>query len=233
MTPTESHHNARRRAVRGVVAGTGLLLASLAMPLTGFAAGAGADPMTSNDPSMETAIFAGGCFWCVESDFDKVKGVVSTVSGYIGGSNDEPTYKNHTTYGHREAVEITYDPSVVDYGTLLDVFWTSVDPTDAGGQFCDRGFSYSTAIYATDDEQLQTAKASAETFAASLDEPIATEIVEAPRFWPAEDYHQDYYAKNPLRYNYYRRACGRDRKVEAVWGDRAYEGLKSAKKESS
>ena len=190
-------------------------------------------PTTANDPSMGRAIFAGGCFWCVESDFDKVPGVVSTVSGYIGGSNDAPTYKDHTQFGHREAVEITYDPAKVDFETLLDVFWTSVDPTDGGGQFCDRGFSYTTAVYAVDETQIEAAEASRDTFAGSLTEPIVTEITTAPEFWPAEDYHQDYYRKNPLRYNYYRRACGRDRAVESVWGERAYEGLKALKEKAS
>ena len=209
--------------------------ASLALPIMSSAVAqntANDAPTTANADGMERAIFAGGCFWCVESDFDKVPGVVSTVSGYIGGSNDEPTYKNHTSAGHREAVEITYDPDVVSFDTLLDVFWTSVDPTDAGGQFCDRGFSYTTAIYAVDGEQLEEAQASAEEFGALLNEPIATEIVEAPRFWAAEDYHQDYYKKNPIRYNYYRRACGRDRTVESVWGERAYEALEAVKVKS-
>ena len=213
-----------------IVAGTALALPIVAPALAQNTATDA--PTTANADGMERAIFAGGCFWCVESDFDKVPGVLSTVSGYIGGSNDEPTYKNHTSAGHREAVEITYDPSVVDYDTLLDVFWTSVDPTDAGGQFCDRGFSYTTAIYAVDEGQLTEAKSSAEEFGTLLDEPIATEIVEAPRFWPAEDYHQDYYKKNPIRYNYYRRACGRDRTVESVWGERAYEALEAVKVKS-
>ena len=187
-------------------------------------------PTMATDPNLEIATFAGGCFWCVESDFDKVPGVVSTVSGYTGGTNENPTYKDHVRYGHREAVQIAYDPAIVDYDTLLDVFWTSIDPTDADGAFCDRGFSYSSAIYANTPEQLETAGASAAEYAPKLDEPIATEIVEAPAFYPAEDYHQDYYLKNPIRYKYYRTACRRDATVERVWGEAAYEGLEEAKK---
>ena len=236
MFPNPANHDTaaeegrvNRRVAVGLSAAAGLALTALgAFTLPTFAEG-GKDPTMANDSGMERAIFAGGCFWCVESDFDKVEGVASTVSGYIGGSNDNPTYKNHTAQGHREAVEIVYDPDVVSFDTLLDVFWTSVDPTDDGGQFCDRGFSYTTAIYAVDDEQLETAKASAEKFGQLLDEPIKTEIVAAPTFWPAEDYHQDYYAKNPIRYAYYRRACRRDGTVERVWGENAYKGLKAAK----
>ena len=236
--PRPTHDVARDARVHARVLGAiavatavgALTLGSMTLP--GMAADGerkAADPTTANDPGMGRAIFAGGCFWCVESDFDKVPGVVSTVSGYIGGSNDAPTYKDHTKYGHREAVEVTYDPARVDFETLLDVFWTSVDPTDGGGQFCDRGFSYTTAIYAVDEEQQRAAEASREAFSDSLSEPIVTEITAAPEFWPAEDYHQDYYRKNPIRYTYYRRACGRDNAVEGVWGERAYEGLEAAK----
>jgi peptide-methionine (S)-S-oxide reductase len=169
------------------------------------------------------AIFAGGCFWCVESDFDPVPGVLSTTSGYIGGENDNPTYENHP--GHREAVRIEYDDTKTTYAKLLDVFWHSVDPLDAGGQFCDRGHSYTTAVYAADDADLKAAEASKAEVAALLKEPVATEIVKAPAFWPAEDYHQDFYHKSPARYKYYRYACGRDDRVEEVWGEAAHEGI--------
>lgn len=172
-----------------------------------------------------TAIFAGGCFWCVESDFDHVPGVTSTTSGYIGGSNDHPTYENHTAAGHREAVKVEFDDSKTSYDKLLDAFWHSVDPTDAGGQFCDRGHSYTTAIYATDQEQLAEAEKSKEAIAATLKQPVVTEIVMAPTFWPAEDYHQDYYEKNPVRYRYYRYSCGRDARVDQVWGEAAHQGI--------
>ncbi len=175
----------------------------------------------------KTAIFAGGCFWCVESDFDHVKGVVKTVSGYIGGTNDNPTYRNHGAGRHREAVEITYDPNQVSYQQLLHVFWRSVDPTDDGGQFCDRGHSYTTAVYAVDDEQTRIAEKSRTELEKSgiLKDKIVTPVEKAAQFWPAEDYHQDYYTKNPNRYKLYRFGCGRDRRVRAVWGDQAHSGI--------
>lgn len=173
--------------------------------------------------ATKTAIFAGGCFWCVESDFDHVPGVLSTTSGYIGGENDNPTYENHP--GHREAVKIEYDDAKTSYGKLLDVFWRSVDPLDAGGQFCDRGHSYTTGIYAVDDADLKAAETSKTKVAELLKQPIATEIFKAPAFWPAEDYHQDFYEKSSVRYKYYRYACGRDARVEEVWGDAAHQGI--------
>lgn len=173
--------------------------------------------------ATRTAIFAGGCFWCVESDFDHVPGVISTVSGYIGGENGNPTYENHP--GHREAVRIEYDDAKTTYAKLLDAFWHSVDPLDAGGQFCDRGHAYTTAIYALDDADLKAAQASKAEVADALKQPVATEIAAAPAFWPAEDYHQDFYEKSSVRYKYYRYACGRDDRVEEVWGAAAREGI--------
>jgi len=171
------------------------------------------------------AIFAGGCFWCVESDFDKVPGVLSTTSGYIGGENDSPTYENHTRYRHREAVLIEYDPALVNYDQLVHSFFRSVDPLDAGGQFCDRGFSYTTAIYTLNDTQAVAAREAKALAEAELGQAVVTDIEAAPTFWPAEDYHQDFYNKNPLRYSYYRNACGRDRRVEQVWGEAAMAGI--------
>jgi peptide-methionine (S)-S-oxide reductase len=171
----------------------------------------------------QTAIFAGGCFWCVESDFDAVPGVVSTTSGYIGGATENPTYRNHE--GFREAVRVEFDPARLSYASLLDVFWHSVDPTDAGGQFCDRGHSYTTAIYAVGDKQRADAEASKAAIGQELRQPVATEIAAAPKFWPAEEYHQNYYRKNPLRYTFYRHGCGRDARVEAVWGASAHKGI--------
>lgn len=176
----------------------------------------------------ETAIFAGGCFWCIESDFDHVPGVVETISGYSGGQTTENvTYKNHVAARHREVLKIKYDPSKVSYDKLLDIFWRSVDPTDGGGQFCDRGHSYSTAVYAVNDEQAKLAKASKAKLEASkaLSAPIRTEIAQAGPFFAAEDYHQDYYQKNPVRYKYYRYSCGRDARVKQVWGSQAYSGI--------
>ncbi len=173
----------------------------------------------------ETAIFAGGCFWCVESDFDHVDGVISTVSGYTGGTSENPTYHNHTAAMHREAVEIKYDPSKVTYRQLVDVFFRSVNPTDPGGQFCDRGHSYTTAVYALDDAQLKTAKEARAEAQTHLTREIVTPIEPAARFWPAEDYHQDYYNKNPIRYSYYRKGCGRDAAIEQLWGSEAHKGI--------
>lgn len=173
--------------------------------------------------STETAIFAGGCFWCVESDFDYVDGVTETISGYIGGKSENPTYENHS--GHVEAVRITYDPSKVSYDELLDVYWHSIDPTDGGGQFCDRGYSYTTAIFATNADQLQKAQATKTEVQQELGS-VATEVRQASTFWTAEGYHQDYYKKNPVKYKFYRNGCGRNKTVERVWGDKAFMGIK-------
>ena len=174
------------------------------------------------DPSaIETAVFAGGCFWCVESDFDKVDGVLETVSGYTGGTTKNPTYKqvSYENTGHYEAVQISYDPNVVSYAELVSYFFLHVDPTDAGGQFCDRGDSYRTAVFSKQGEQ-QDAALAAKTRLSELNKlpgPVVTPILPAADFWPAEDYHQDYYIKSPLRYKYYRRSCGRDARVKKVW----------------
>ncbi|MEF2072102.1 peptide-methionine (S)-S-oxide reductase MsrA [Consotaella aegiceratis] len=203
---------------------TWLPVGGLAAGLMVYAAGFGAPALAQG---TQTAIFAGGCFWCVESDFDHVKGVVETISGFTGGTLDNPTYQqvSHGGTGHYEAVKITYDSSKVSYDQLLTVFWHSVDPTDAGGQFCDRGDSYRTAIFATNDEQLREAEASKTAVAKDLSAPIATKIVKAGAFYPAEDYHQNYYQKNPLRYRYYRWNCGRDQRIDQVWGDKAHLGI--------
>ena len=176
-----------------------------------------------------TATFAGGCFWCVESDFDAVPGVVETISGYTGGTVDNPTYKQVTAggTGHREAVQIRYDPKQVSYERLLHVFWRSVDPTDDGGQFCDRGESYQTAIFVGSEEQRLLAEASREALEQSevLDAPVVTPIEMAGAFYPAENYHQDYYTKNSVRYRFYRFSCGRDSRVQQVWGNEAHDGI--------
>ncbi len=176
---------------------------------------------------LATATFAGGCFWCVESDFDAIPGVVKTVSGYTGGMLPNPTYKLVSAggTGHREAVRISFDASLVSYEELLTAFWHSVDPTDGGGQFCDRGESYTTAIFVNDDTQRQLAETSKGETEASLGQTIATTIEPATPFFPAEGYHQDYYEKNPLRYRFYRWSCGRNQRVEELWGDRAYAGI--------
>ncbi len=174
---------------------------------------------------LSKAIFAGGCFWCVESDFDKVPGVVSTVSGYIGGKVPNPTYEqvSNKVTGHAEAVEIVFDPKRVSYEQLLEYFWRTIDPTTKDRQFCDSGSPYRTAIFAVDAAQLKTAQASKEALekAKPFKEPVVTEVVLAGAFYPAEDYHQDYYKKNPVRYAYYRNGCGRDARLKQLWGDQA------------
>ncbi len=175
------------------------------------------------------ATCAGGCFWCVESDFDTVPGVLRTISGYTGGTSIDPTYKQVSAggSGHREAVRIFFDPKKVGYGTLLEIFWRSVDPTDDGGQFCDRGESYETAIYANSAEQKRLAEASKGRLQRSgvLKRPIVTPIHAAGPFYPAEDYHQDFYKKSSLRYKIYRYGCGRDARVRKLWGADAYRGI--------
>ena len=179
---------------------------------------------------LAVATFAGGCFWCVESDFDAVPGVVETVSGYTGGTVANPGYKQVTEggTGHREAVQIRYDPKQVSYERLLHIFWRSVDPTDGGGQFCDRGESYQTAIFAGNEEERRLAEASKEALEQStvLDAPVVTPIEPAGEFYPAENYHQDYYTKNSVRYRFYRFSCGRDSRVQQVWGKQAHDGIK-------
>lgn len=183
----------------------------------------GAGSADTGDQGYATAIFAGGCFWCMEPPFDALDGVVSTTSGYIGGSLAHPTYDQVAAggTGHAEAVRVVYDPSRVDYRTLLDVFWRNVDPLDAGGQFCDRGSTYRTAIFTLDDTQNALALASKQALERSgrLGAPIVTEIAPAGPFFEAETYHQDYYQKNSFRYKYYRYACGRDRRLEELWGN--------------
>lgn len=176
----------------------------------------------------EVAIFAGGCFWCVESDFDKIPGVLSTTSGYIGGTTQNPTYYDHTAAGHREAVRIEFDNGRVSYDQLVAAFFHSVDPTDGGGQFCDRGHSYTTAVFAVGDAQLAAARKAKAAAAKELKKDVVTAIQPAPQFWPAEDYHQDYYKKNPLRYKYYRNGCGRDARLQEVWGANALKGIKGS-----
>lgn len=171
---------------------------------------------------LATAVFAGGCFWCMEPPFDGLEGVVSTTSGYIGGQVPDPRYEQVAAggTGHAEAVKVVYRPEQIDYETLLEVFWKNIDPLDAGGQFCDRGDQYRSGIFYADEEQKQIAEQSLERLkqSARFSEPIVTTIVPASEFYPAEDYHQDYYQKNPLRYKFYRHGCGRDRRLEELWG---------------
>ncbi len=173
-------------------------------------------------PVTAKATFAGGCFWCVESDFDKVPGVLSTTSGYIGGTTPNPTYQQVSGKGtgHAEAVEIVFDPAKVSYAALVEKFWRTIDPTTKDRQFCDAGSPYRTAIFTHDAAQLEVVKRSLGALEKSkpFKEPIVTEVVAASKFYPAEEYHQDYYLKNPVRYKYYRTSCGRDARLAQLWG---------------
>ncbi|WP_048644798.1 peptide-methionine (S)-S-oxide reductase MsrA [Nitratireductor soli] len=185
----------------------------------------------------KSAIFAGGCFWCVEADFDHVPGVVATTSGYAGGSTKNPTYRNYSSGGHREVVKIDFDDAKVSYQRLAEIFFRTVDPTDAGGQFCDRGESYSTAIYALDDAQKAAAEKARQEADAALGGKVVTPVLGAATFWPAEDYHQNYYqgdnrilsrfglVRQSDAYDGYRKGCGRDARVKQVWGEAAYSGI--------
>lgn len=169
------------------------------------------------------AVFAGGCFWCMEPPYDKLDGVVETISGYTGGTMPNPTYRQVTygNTGHYEAVVVVYRPAEISYQELLDVYWVNIDPLDAGGQFCDRGSSYRAAIFYRDRDQRRLAEASRRDLAESgtLQGEIVTEILPAEEFYIAEDYHQDYYQRNPVRYRVYRTGCGRDARLEFLWGD--------------
>lgn len=168
------------------------------------------------------AVFAGGCFWCSEADFDKLPGVLQTTSGYIGGSIENPTYEEVSSgrSGHFEAVQVRFDPRQTSYAKLLEAFWPSIDPLNGNGQFCDNGPQYRSAIFYLNAEQQRLAEASKNALAASgrFQQPIATQILAATTFYAAEDYHQDYHRKNPLRYNYYRHGCGRDQRLQELWG---------------
>ena len=197
---------------------TGLFIRGLAALLLAGSIG----PATAQTSAKAT--FAGGCFWCVEADFDKIAGVSSTTSGYIGGKVANPTYEQVAAKqtGHAEAVEIAFDAAKVSYEQLLEIFWRSVDPTTKDAQFCDHGSPYRTAIFVHDAAQMKAAQASLAALQKSkpFKAPIVTEIVMAGPFYKAEDYHQDYYKKNPVRYQYYRTACGRDSRLKELWGDK-------------
>lgn len=177
------------------------------------------------EPAAEepaTATFAAGCFWCVEEAFDRVEGVLETTSGYTGGDVPDPDYDQVSAggTGHTEAVRVRYDPDLTDYQVLLETFWHNVDPTDAGGQFCDRGSQYRSAIFVHNERQRRLAEASKRALQQDPEapSPIVTPIEEAGAFYPAEEYHQDYYEKNPLRYRFYKKACGRAGRLEELWG---------------
>ncbi len=201
-----------------------LSIALLAGGLTAIAtfflsAGAENRPNVETVTTLETAVFAGGCFWCVESDFDKVDGVLETVSGYTAGTTTNPTYKTHTKEGHLEAVKVVYDSSKVEFGELVDYFVRHIDPTDDGGQFCDRGNSYRSAVFVETAVERAEVEGQFQAIAQSgiLPGPIVTRVMDAAPFYEAEKYHQDYYKKNPARYKFYRAGCGRDARVKEVW----------------
>lgn len=200
--------------------GIRLIAGLLAVGTLGPAQG-GTDQATS-DEGLETATFAGGCFWCVEHAFDEVEGVVSTTSGYIGGHKKNPAYKEVSAggTGHAEAVRVVYDPKNVNYSELLKVFWRNIDPTTPNKQFCDTGSQYRSAIFYHDETQRRLAEESKHALEKSkpFKESIVTEISMASEFYAAEDYHQDYYLKNPVRYKFYRYGCGRDRRLKELWG---------------
>ncbi len=166
------------------------------------------------------AIFAGGCFWCLEGPFDALPGVLETQAGYIGGQTPNPTYEQVSSgvSGHLEAMRVVYDPERIDYARLLDVFWRNIDPTDPGGQFCDRGPQYRSAVFFGDEAEEAAARASKARIEESRGFTVATEILPRTEFYAAEEYHQDYYRKNPLRYRFYRQGCGRDQRLRQLWG---------------
>jgi peptide-methionine (S)-S-oxide reductase len=175
------------------------------------------------DTTDQLATFAGGCFWCMEPAFDKLDGVISTTSGYTGGRTKNPTYEQVTTgkTGHIESMQVRFDPSRVSYEELVWLFWHNVDPTQVNGQFCDKGNQYRTVIFVHNQDQQQIAQSTQKLVGDELGKRIATQIVAAGRFYPAEDYHQDYYRKNPTKYKFYRWNCGRDARLKVVWGQKA------------
>lgn len=210
-----------------------LLAPTLALTLAWFLGPGGAQAQAPAQPmgaatgasnsTLKTAVFAGGCFWCMEKPFDELAGVTSTVSGYSGGRTQNPTYEEVSagSTGHAEVVQITYDPAKVSYAKLLDVFWRNVDPFDGGGQFCDRGSQYRPAIFVANEDERRAAEASKQALEKRFARSLAVTFEPVARFYAAEEYHQNYYKKNPLRYRYYRGGCGRDNRLEAVWGAEA------------
>ena len=192
---------------------SGLALAGLLIVVAGAGAGAA-------QAAQAKAAFAAGCFWCVEAAFDKVPGVISTTSGYTGGTKKSPTYEEVSAggTGHAESVEVAYDPTKVSYEKLLDTFWHNVDPLVKDRQFCDTGRQYRSAIFYRDENEKRLAEASRAEVQKRFKQPVQTEIVPASTFYPAEEYHQDFYKKNPLRYKFYSTGCGRERRLQELWG---------------
>ena len=188
--------------------------------LLAFAFAALTNPAAAQTPQTASVILAGGCFWCMEPPFDKTDGVLSTTSGYSGGKTVKPTYEQVSagSTGHLEVVKVEYDPAKVSFEKLLDVFWRNIDPLDADGQFCDKGSQYRSAIFFGNEKEKELAEMSKKQIAGKLGQAVATDILPAAEFYRAEDYHQDYYEKNPLKYKFYRYGCGRDARLETVWG---------------
>jgi peptide-methionine (S)-S-oxide reductase len=207
------------------LASSAVLFAGLFAAPVAAADGAFGRPAPPPPAGMAVATFAGGCFWCMEGPFDDTPGVVSTTSGYTGGSKEAPTYEEVSSgrTGHAESVRVVYDPEKVSYERLLDIFWRNVDPLTPNAQFCDHGSQYRSAIFTHDEAQRQAAEATKKALETSgrFKKPIVTEVAPAGTFWPAEDYHQDFYVKNPLRYRFYRTGCGRDARLRELWGGQA------------
>lgn len=208
--------------IRTILHGVGGVMLLMLLAVAGQAADKEGKSAMDRD-KLATATFAGGCFWCMEPPFDRLEGVVATVSGYTGGSTPNPTYEEVSSgrTGHIEALQVIYDPARVSYAQLLEVFWRNINPTDGGGQFVDRGSQYRSAIFYHDAEQKRLAEESLARLADSgrFRQPLVTRIVPAGPFYPAEEYHQDYYRKNPIRYKFYRYNSGRDQFLESVWGE--------------
>lgn len=199
----------------------GIILGGQALMANDEEAGEDMQVFASPPQGSAVATFAGGCFWCMEPPYDKVPGVLATISGYTGGHLNQPSYRQVTsgTTGHAEAVQVIYDPSKVTYDQLLDIFWRNIDPLVKDRQFCDVGSQYRTAIFAHNPEQRTAARETLAQVKARFEKPVYTEIVDAGPFFAAEDYHQDYYIKSSARYKYYRWSCGRDRRLEELWGE--------------
>jgi len=181
------------------------------------------DDENTNMTALKTAIFAGGCFWCMESDFESFDGIPDVQSGYAGGHVENPAYKavSQGGTGHREVIQVTYNPAVIGYEKLLEIFWRNIDPFDDGGQFCDKGYQYTAAVFASNDEERTLAESSKAALEKRFGRAIVTEIVPVATFYPAEDYHQNYYKMHSWRYKYYRGRCGRDERLQEIWGNEA------------
>lgn len=196
----------------------------LFLPFVAAVTGALAVPsLAADETGSAEAVFAGGCFWCMEPPYDDQPGVQATTSGYTGGERDNPTYEEVSggNTGHTEAVRIDYHPDEISYAQLLEIFWRNIDPFAVDRQFCDAGNQYRSAIFYANDEQRELAEASKAEMEARFGREIATQVVPADTFWEAEEYHQDYYQKNPVRYKFYRFSCGRDNRLEEIWGEEA------------